>query len=58
MTKRTYLPLAALLLSGTAMPAFAQAIETPQQDQSTSPTTPAATNDGTNDIVVTANRRE
>ena len=58
MTKRTYLPLAALLLSGTAMPAFAQAIETPQQDQSTSPTTPEAANDGTNDIVVTANRRE
>ncbi|WP_156167035.1 TonB-dependent receptor plug domain-containing protein, partial [Sphingomonas sp. Ag1] len=58
MTRTTYLPLAALLLSGTAMPAVAQVIETPQQDQSTSPTSPQATEQGTDDIVVTANRRE
>lgn len=57
MTRTKYLPLAALLLSGTAMPAMAQVIETPQQDQAANPAT-LATGNQDGDIVVTANRRE
>lgn len=57
MNKSKYLPLTAILLAGTALPAWAQAIETPQQDQTTSADA-GVQQDGDGEIVVTANRRE